>query len=99
MEFSEKNSTDYFLEMDVISQLQTFFTRGDFVDGPRHRLDRSKKKQSNIEDVYGSNRYRRLFDNDGPLSNPNNISFTLNTDGVPIFKSSKTFIWSWVWEL
>ena len=24
---------------------------------------------------------------------PNNISFVLNTDGVPIFKSSKTSIW------
>lgn len=39
--------------------------------------------------------YRSLSNDDGILhqNNENNISFTLNTDGVPIFKSSKTSIW------
>lgn len=48
---------------------------------------------NNIEDVYDSSQYQKLYENGGPLSEKNNISFTFNTDGVPIFKSSKTSIW------
>ncbi|CAC5411693.1 unnamed protein product [Mytilus coruscus] len=32
-------------------------------------------------------------ENDGPLSQPENISFTFNTDGAPVFQSSKVSVW------
>jgi len=37
--------------------------------------------------------YKQLVDGGGPLSDPKNISLTWNTDGVPIFKSSKFSVW------
>lgn len=37
--------------------------------------------------------YRNKFENNGFLSNHHNISFTFNTDGASIFKSSKVSVW------
>lgn len=47
-------------------------------------------------DIMDGKRYRRLSENNDPLSlkYPYNISFTWNTDGVPVFKSSKFSLWS-----
>ena len=47
---------------------------------------------NSIEDIYDGTIYQNLITN-GLLSNPNNISFTWNTDGVPIFKSSQYALW------
>lgn len=46
-------------------------------------------------DIMDGKRYRRLSENNDPLSlkYPYNISFTWNTDGVPVFKSSKFSLW------
>lgn len=48
------------------------------------------------EDVNDGSLYKSYWENDGPLSEPENIfniSFTFNTDGAPVFKSSKVSIW------
>ncbi|KAK3098757.1 hypothetical protein FSP39_022815, partial [Pinctada imbricata] len=57
--------------------------------------ERFKLLSSNniFRDVIDGSLYRTLVQNNGPLSNPDNISFTFNTDGAPVFKSSKTSIW------
>lgn len=89
----EKSSKSHFIELDVKSQLKNFFKRQDFLEGLKHRFYRSKKKADNIEDVYDSLLYKKLSENDGALSSLNNITFTVNTDGIPVFKSSKTSIW------
>ena len=44
------------------------------------------------EDIYDGTIYQKLITN-GLLSNPNNISFTWNTDGVLTFKSSQYALW------
>jgi hypothetical protein len=83
----------YFLEIPIESQLRNFFNRPGFTD---HLKSRFKRKQSeNIEDIYDGKIYKSMSADGGPLSesHPYNISFTLNTDGVPIFKSSKFSIW------
>ena len=67
------------------------FSRSGFYKDLQHRLNRKKQAQENIEDIYGW-LYRSL-DRKGILSSGNNISFILNTDGVPVFKSSKVSIW------
>lgn len=84
---------EYFLELDIISQLKNFYSRQEFEEGLKHRFSRNKEKKENIEDIYDSQQYKDLSKNDGPLSKPYNLSFVFNTDGVPIFKSSKTSIW------
>ena len=37
--------------------------------------------------------FKKLSEKEGLLSCPDNVSFLMNTDGVPVFKSSKVSIW------
>ncbi|KAK3085913.1 hypothetical protein FSP39_010520, partial [Pinctada imbricata] len=87
----DKSNKRYFLEIPIENQLKNLFAQKGFYD----RLqDRHKKKFNGIyEDIYHGTLYRNLFDNDGPLSSLDNLSFVLNTDGAPVFKSSKVSIW------
>ena len=55
-----------------------------------YRFARCKENPHNYED---GKMYRELFDGDGVLSDKRNISFTLNTDGVPVFKSPPASMW------
>ena len=50
------------------------------------------EKRSHYCDVYDGALYRALI-KDEFLSNKNNVSFTLNADGVPVFKSSSFSLW------
>lgn len=58
----------------------------------QHRFERNVPQET-YEDIYDSELYRSYVKNKGPLSNPQNISFTFNTDGAPVFKSSNDSIW------
>ena len=68
------------------------FSRSGFYKDLQHRFNRKKQAQENIEDVYDGPLYRSLVSK-GILNSGNNISFIFNTDGVPVFKSSKVSIW------
>ena len=51
---------------------------------------------STVKDIYDGTEYRQLSKRGGflcPTTNPANISFVVNTDGVPLFKSSETSVW------
>ena len=51
---------------------------------------------STLKDIYDGTEYRQLSKRGGflcPTTNPANISFVLNTDGVSLFKSSETSVW------
>ncbi|XP_077862770.1 uncharacterized protein LOC144344828 [Saccoglossus kowalevskii] len=88
-------SKSYFLEIPIEAQLHNLFGRQSFVNSLKHRFTRLKKGENCIEDIYDGQLYTNLSDKDGPLSSkyPYNISFMWNTDGVPVFKSSKYAIW------
>ena len=43
--------------------------------------------------IYDGKLYKKLSGKLGLLSCPDNVSFLMNTDGVPVFKSSKVSIW------
>ncbi|KAH3841159.1 uncharacterized protein LOC127880246 [Dreissena polymorpha] len=91
----DSKSKSYFIEVPLESQLLNFFNRPNFAELLKHRFQRKKKKPSNLEDIYDGELYKKLSSKGGVLSDsfPYNISFTLNTDGVPLFKSSKFSIW------
>ena len=91
-EFSSKQSKAYFIEIPIVEQLRTLFSRSWFYNDIQHRFKRKKKNANNVEDIYDGALYKSLF-NKGILSSPDNISFILNTDGVPVFNSSKISIW------
>ena len=83
----------YFLTMNVSSQLQSLFNRPGFISDLNHRFTRKDlSKQGVIQDIYDGEQYQRLFP-DGPLGDPGNISLLWNTDGAPVFNSSKFSIW------
>ena len=91
----DRKQKSYFLELPIKSQLESLFSRHEFRDSLKHRRTRIKEHGKNIEDVYDSEMYQKLSEDGGPLSSDmeNNISFIFNTDGVPIFKSSKMSLW------
>ena len=84
----------YFLEFPIANQLKSFFKRKDFYENLQYRFKHKKKQKGNLEDIYDREIYLKDFKDNGFLSNKDNISFLWNTDGVPLFKSSKISIWS-----
>lgn len=90
---AEKTDLKYFIEIPIIPQLKTLFKRPGFYNKiSTHRFNRKKICEANLEDIYDGAIYKNEIKN-GFLSNKSNISFTWNTDGVPLFKSSKFSIW------
>lgn len=83
----------FFLELSIEDQLKSLFNRKGFYNGLSHRFNRVKHNPNNIEDIYDGHRYRELMKPGNFLDTPENISFTWNTDGIPVFKSSKFSIW------
>ena len=79
----------FFIEIPIVEQLKTLFARPGFYSDLNYRFKR-KKANGAIEGIYDGDLYRSKWD---VLSNQDNISLTMNTDGVPIFKSSKVSIW------
>ena len=75
-----------------MDQLQTMFTRSGFYKDLQHRFNRKKQAKENIAYIYDGRLYKSLV-RKAILSSGNNISFIFNTDGIPVFKSSKVSIW------
>ena len=88
-------SKSYFIEVSIDEQLGNFFKRPNFIELIKQRSKRTKTSANNIEDIYDGEVNKCLSKDGGVLSDkfPFNISLTLNTDGVILFKSSKFSIW------
>ena len=92
-DLTESGAVSYFVRHSIIAQLGILFGREKFTESIRnHRFAHLRNSKNNICDVYDGKLYQTLF-KDGFLSNCNNISFALNTDGVAIFKSSRVSMW------
>ena len=81
----------FFIELSIIDQMKAIFSRKGFYSDLAHRFCRHQS--DNIEDIYDGAKYKQNMERGNFLANRNNISFTWNTDGIPIFKSSKYSIW------
>ena len=84
-----ENNKPFFIEVPVEDQLTVLFNRNGFYDSLKHRFVRKKTNSSTIEDIYDGVRYQTHMKPGGFLSEQKNISLTWNTDGIPVFKSSK----------
>lgn len=83
----------YFLEMPVDSQLRNLFSQKGFYEKLNHRFQRKFDMEHKYCDVYDGDLYKSYYEKEGPLSKQENVSFTFNTDGAPVFKSSKISVW------
>ncbi|KAE8738450.1 hypothetical protein FOCC_FOCC016073 [Frankliniella occidentalis] len=84
----------FFLEMDLIPQLQSLFSKRSFYNNLKYPYTRKKVENSNIEDIYDAQLYQEQIENGflGP-SLPHNFSMTWNSDGIPVFKSKNSSLW------
>jgi hypothetical protein len=83
----------FFIEISIEDQIRSMFAKTGIWNLLSHRFSRVKKGVNNIEDIYDGKQYQRFFQNGGILDDQRNISLTWNTDGIPVFKSSKFAIW------
>lgn len=88
-----EGSTSYFIEVPVETQVKSLFAKKGFEEKLKFRFTRQKKGCDNIEEIYDGEVYRSFTACNGPLSDSRNISLMWNTDGIPIFKSSKFSVW------
>lgn len=86
------SSVKYFIRLSIIDQLKLIISKKNYLLLLQYRFDRLKISQLSIEDIYDGSIYSK-GDLKEFLENPNNISLTWCTDGVPVFKSTKLSIW------
>ena len=81
----------FFIELSIIDQLKALFNCQGFYSDLGHRFD--WHQTDNIEDIYDGAKYKQHMKKGKFFANRNNISLIWNTDGIPVFKSSKYSIW------
>lgn len=94
-DLAKEGASSYFLELPVEHQLKKLFKKESFSSSLQHKWIRNGASDANIKDIYDGHVYKQLSKDGGPLSEkyPYNISVTINTDGVPVFKSSNSSVW------
>lgn len=91
-DFSVSGSLSFFVEVPIFVQLQKLFSKEGFYHDIQYRHHRQRESDQ-ICDIYDGELYKKLSQYPYVLSSPHNISFTWNTDGVPVFKSSNFSLW------
>lgn len=91
-DLTRSNSCSFFIEIPIVSQIRNLFSKSDFYDNLGHRFRRVKTDSNCFEDIYDGSEYKKHC-NPGILDFQHNVSLLWNTDGVPVFKSSKFSIW------
>lgn len=83
----------FFIMSDLKSQMKVLLEKPDVYCQLGYRSFRNKESESSIEDIYDGDIYKELRQEGKPLSNDDNMSYTFNSDGVPVFTSSKYSLW------
>jgi hypothetical protein len=93
-DLTQSGAFGYFIQHSVIDQLTMMCKRESWLNKIRsHRFFHYRNnKENGISDVYDGTNYKTAFSN-GFLDDPNALSFSFNTDGVQIFKSSTLSMW------
>ena len=90
--FDENANGSYFVTSSIENQIKAVLER----DGNWGKIQDShnRERSSAITDITDGAEYLKLREENGFLACPsNNITFTLFTDGIPLFKSSKVSLW------
>ena len=76
----------YFITASVVNQLKDLFEKHDL----KSFLVQDRYSEGSFSDIFDGNSYKKHADF---FQNCDNLSFTWNTDGVPVFSSSNFSIW------
>ena len=88
-----KGIKSYFIKILVSHKRKNLFAQQEFYDKLQNRFTRSRTTDcATYKDISDAHLNQVCSENDGPLRQPENISFTFNTDGAPVFKSSKVSV-------
>lgn len=82
----------FFINVPIAPQIQALLENTDINAHLNYRFDR-ELSGTNISDIYDGECCRKLSASGGILSNLANFSYTFNSDGTPVFKSSKYSLW------
>ncbi|XP_073724631.1 uncharacterized protein [Misgurnus anguillicaudatus] len=92
LEISTLNSGSFFINVPIAPQIQALLQNPEISNNIAYRYERSKNEHI-ISDIYDGYMYAQLSKAGELLSDPNNFSFNFNSDGSPLYKSSKFSIW------
>ncbi|XP_030838496.1 uncharacterized protein LOC115922885 [Strongylocentrotus purpuratus] len=84
---------NFFITADLPTQVKSLFERPDITAHLSYRRNRDKLSPENIEDIYDGDIYKNMMADEEVLGNDNNFSYSFNTDGFPVFKSSRFSMW------
>jgi hypothetical protein len=83
---------NFFIHLPLAPQLARLLQRDEIYSSLSYRFTRATANPDAIEDIYDGTMYRSLG-NGLLMQNPNAISLTFSTDGLPLFSSSNYSIW------
>lgn len=88
---AKKQRNLYFVTVSMEQQLSKLLER----DGIWTKIQQYKKlpNSSNIRDIVDGTEYKKFKQNGGFLTNEDHLTLLFNTDGIPLYKSSKVNIW------
>jgi len=88
---TKKQRNLYFVTVSVEQQLTRLLERG----GIWTKIQEYKNIPSscNIRDIIDGTEYKKMKENGGFLTKNDNLTLLFNTDGMPLYKSSKVNIW------
>ncbi|XP_054592230.1 uncharacterized protein [Nothobranchius furzeri] len=92
IEISTLNSASFFISIPIAPQIQTLMENPQIQNSMNYRYQRQQNEHV-ISDIYDGEMYQNLSKPGGILSDPANLSFNFNSDGSPVYKSSKFSIW------
>ncbi|XP_043287735.1 uncharacterized protein [Venturia canescens] len=87
------STVGFFVTLDLINQMERFFSIPNFVELLRYAKNRKKLNDNGIEDIFDGKMYKEMQKSGGFLSNKWNFSFTINTDGCQVANSSSVSAW------
>lgn len=88
----ERKGASYFIQFPIVPQLKVMYARQNFYRDLQHRFARDNAQDNVMREIYDRRLYKEQEQN-GFLSNRNNISFFWTADGVPVYHSRNYSYW------
>ncbi|VDI25225.1 Hypothetical predicted protein [Mytilus galloprovincialis] len=89
----EKKTANYFVTGSMQAQLKEILERDGIWTAVQDYVSTRSSDHTTISDILDGEEYRKLKEPGGFLADKNNITFSLFTDGIPLFQSSKVSLW------